>query len=136
MHGSRADPLSGFSTASRVACRTARPHPNMTDRPLPPVVTVATSARARRTLRFVSERQLSAHPIVGDNCERLRGFRAQPREHGRGGEFPLSGLRRPAKLPELAIIGPTAEPSKLFKFDQDAIVGGLGERALPSIRAP
>ena len=56
---------------SRVARR--RPHPNMTDRPLPPVVTVATSARARRTLRFVSERQLSARPIVGDNCERLRG---------------------------------------------------------------
>ena len=59
----RAPILSGFSTASRVACRTARPHPNMTDRPLPPVVTVATSARARRTLRFVSERQLRARPV-------------------------------------------------------------------------
>ena len=70
MQGSRADPL---RVLYGLTCRTARPHPNMTDRPLPPVVTVATSARARRTLRFVSERQLSARPIVGDNCERLRG---------------------------------------------------------------
>ncbi len=84
MHGSRADPLRVlYGLTCRVSHGATSPEHD------------------RKAVERAPDCRRQTARGCGGTRTRLAGgrFRAQPREHGRGGEFPLSGLRRPAKLP-------------------------------------